>query len=114
MTLLGNQQVDAPPAPVWTPDGGASAGSPAFYSVQDFWPAQAIFEIECTQTAVWTYTSSGSGVFLASVPSGSSSTIITLYLDGDFGFIRSTVVTLSSTAGGITKYYSITLTVDGS
>lgn len=99
--------------PVWTPDGGASGGSPESYSTEEFFPDAAEFTISCSQSAVWVWSSTGTGSLSSTIVSGGSGTAIVFTLTGDFGFLRSRTVTLNSTADGVTKYYSITLTVDG-
>lgn len=96
------------------PAGGTSAGSPQALSVEEFWPATAIQLITCSQTATWTWSSTGSGTLTSTVASGGSATSIQFTLTGTSGFIRTRVITLSGTAGGTTRYWSITLTVDGS
>lgn len=96
------------------PAGGTSAGSPQTLSVEDFWPATAVQLITCSQSATWVWSSTGTGTLSSTVASGGSATSIEFTLTGQSGFIRTRVITLSGTAAGVTRYWSITLTVDGS
>lgn len=102
------------PAVTFLPDGGASSGAPAYLSAEDFWPMEATITISCSATATWTWSSTGSGTLNSSVASGGSATSIQFTLTGQSGLIRQRTITLSGTANGVTKYYSIVLSVDGS
>lgn len=98
----------------FSPAGGTSAGSPQTLLVEDFWPATAVQLITCSQSATWVWSSTGTGTLSSTVASGGSATSIQFTLTGQNGFIRTRVITLSGTAAGVTRYWSITLTVDGS
>lgn len=97
----------------WSPyAGGTSAGAPQSVFIENFF-APATISITCSQTATWTYTVSGlGGTFSSSPASGGSSTTFSASLTGQFGSIRQRIITLSSTAAGITRYWSITLRAD--
>lgn len=100
--------------PTFFPAGGTSAGSPQTLLVEDFWPATAVQLITCSQSATWVWSSTGTGTLSSTVASGGSATSIQFTLTGQNGFIRTRVITLSGTAAGVTRYWSITLRVDGS
>ncbi len=92
----------------FTPDGGASAGAAVFLSNLAGYPDQASVTIECNQSATWTWTKSGT-FGTASVASGSSSTSISFVMSSSNTNFRSTTYTVSATAGGITRYWSVQL-----
>lgn len=94
----------------WSPyAGGTSSGSPQTVLIESFFEP-AVITITCSQTASWTYTVTGSGgTFSSSPASGGSGTTFTAELIGQTNFIRTRVITLSSTAAGVTRYWSITL-----
>lgn len=95
----------------WTPDGGPSAGSPVVLTQYEYAvPAEQV--INCNQSATWTYTSSGSPGFSVSEVDGGGVYSITFTLQPLFGTLRTRNITLNSTAAGVTKYWSITLTAD--
>ena len=95
-------------AAVWTPAGGTSAGSPV--AVGDGSSTQTI---TCSQTATWTWTRSGSTAATASIATGGSGATITFNLPNATTIPRSSTFTLSSTAGGVTRYWSVSLTNEG-
>lgn len=113
IALMGSTRAGVA-GPVWTPDGGATAGAPVALSDFQTLPDTASVTIICTVSASWTWSSTGNGTLSASIPSGSSGTTMTFTLTGTSGFIRQRNITLSSTSGGITRYWTITLNVDGS
>jgi hypothetical protein len=92
----------------FTPDGG-TAGSPA--SIGDFatYPASASRTITSSQTATWTWTRSGSTQGGASIASGGTGTSITFTLPSSNTAPRSTTYSVSATASGVTKYWTVTL-----
>jgi hypothetical protein len=92
----------------FTPDGGASAGAAVALGDFKIFPDQASVTIECNQTATWTWTRSGT-FGTASVASGGSSTSISFVMSSSNTNFRSTVYTVSATAGGITRYWSVQL-----
>lgn len=98
------------PAVSFSPSGGASAGAPQ--SLSDFGQLNASVTITCSQSATWTWTKSGTGGS-ASVSSGGSATSITFSNSTiTFGGFREAVYTVSATAGGITRYWSVTVSVE--
>jgi hypothetical protein len=92
----------------FTPDGGTSAGSPVYLSDLKIFSDQASVTIECNQSATWTWTRAGS-FGTASVASGSASPSISFVMSSSSTNFRSTVFTVSATAGGITRYWSVQL-----
>lgn len=98
----------------WSPDGGSSAGAPVYLADYQMYPARASVTITCTASATWTWTASGNGTLTATIASGGTGTSQTFLLTGNSLAIRSRTITLSSTAGGVTKYYNIYLEVQPS
>jgi hypothetical protein len=96
----------------FTPDGGTSSGAPVELSKQE--QITASITIDCTVSAVWTWTEIGSG--FATVPSGGSSTSITFIVETTFGGgFRFANFTVSATAGSTTRYWDVSLVAeDGS
>jgi len=92
----------------FTPDGGASAGTAVFLSMMATYPDVVAVTIECNQSAIWTWTRSGSSG-VSSVASGDSSTSISFVMSSSSTQFRSTTYTVSATAGGITRYWSVQL-----
>jgi hypothetical protein len=93
------------------PDGGASAGTAVFLSDEVLGTGTATITITCTQSAVWTYTRSGS---FGTPPTGSqTATSLTFSLTNSTAFFRGSTWTVSATAGGVTKYWNVQLSVDG-
>jgi hypothetical protein len=98
-------------APVWTPNGGATSGAGAvllFNSDGDVSNPSTV-TISCSQSAVWNYTKSGNANGVATIATGSSATSITFSLSNTTSVSRTTFFTVNSVAGGITKYWTITL-----
>lgn len=93
----------------FTPSGGASAG--AAQNLYDFasYPGTATVTISCSQSAVWTWTRSGSTTGSATVSSGGSNTSITFNLNAVNNTFRSSTFTVSATAGGVTRYWVVQL-----
>ena len=96
----------------WSPDGGTSGPG---VTLSD-WAAggnDASVTITCNQSATWTYFESGQPDAYASIASGNSATSITFTLP-NFGFsIYNSYFSVSSTAGGVTRYWTVNLTNDG-
>lgn len=97
---------------VFSPDGGTSAGAPIGLSDQA--QLNASITINCTVSAVWTWTEVGTGT--ASVASGGSASTITFQVSTTpFGGFKFSDFTVSATAGGITRYWTVSLVAeDGS
>ena len=94
----------------FSPSGGTSAGAPQ--SLSDFGILNASVTITCNQSAVWTWSEVGTGGN-ESVSSGGSSTSITFSLSTPpFGGMKNTAYTVSATAAGVTRYWTITLEVE--
>lgn len=97
----------------FTPDGGTTAGTAVFLS-SDVAYETAQVTITCNQSAVWNWTRTGSGVpaATASIANGGSGTNMVFTLDRiDFG-ISAYTYTLSATASGITRYWTVYLRVE--
>lgn len=97
----------------FSPDGGTTAGT-AVYLSSDVSFETAQVTITCTQSAVWNWTRTGSGVpaATASIANGGSGTTMIFTLDRyDYGISQYTY-TLNATAGGITRYWSVFLRVE--
>ena len=97
-------------AVTFSPDGGTSAGAPVELTdeQQDF----AYIEISCTQNATWNWSKTGSFDAFASVESGQSASSIFFSLSTS-SQIKQAIFTVSGTAGGITRYYKVTLVAYG-
>lgn len=95
----------------FTPNGGTSAGAPV--ALEDFGTLSASKTISCTQSATWTWTRTSGTSGSVNVVSGGTGTSITFSLSTTGFTYRQTVWTLTATAGGITRYYTITLTAEG-
>lgn len=95
----------------FTPDGGTTAGSPI--ALEDVNIGSASITIYCTTSAVWTWTRSGSTAGQASVVSGNSAFEITFSIVSSGLQTRGSVFTVSGTAGGITRYYTVTIIAEG-
>lgn len=93
----------------FTPAGGDSAGSPAglFADGQTY----ASITISCSENAVWTYSGGGPGAS-ATPSSGSSSTSVVFQLSTTTA-PRTANWTVSATANGVTKYWTVDLEVYG-
>ena len=95
----------------FSPDGGTSAG--AAVALSDFGSLYASVTITCNQSATWNYSiTSGSGGS-ASVSNGGSATSITISISTtEFGGTKDTSYAVSGTAGGITRYWNVTVTAE--
>jgi hypothetical protein len=96
----------------FTPDGGTTAGTAVALSEQ--MQLYVSITIDCTISAVWTYTEVGTGS--ASIASGGSDTSITFEVSTTpFGGFKVAYFTVSATAGGTTRYWTVSLVAeDGS
>lgn len=96
----------------FSPDGGTSAGAPV--GLINEAQLYASVTINCTVSAVWTYTETGTGS--ATVASGGSATTITFEVSTTpFGGFKFSDFVVSATAGGITRYWTVSLVAeDGS
>lgn len=92
----------------FTPNGGVSAGSPV--ALSNTGTLSTSITINCTQPATWIWSGSGGSV---SVANNGSSQSITFSLSTTLN-PRSASYTVNGTSSGITKYYTVNLTVDGS
>jgi len=104
--LLGKSNVS------FSPDGGASAGAAVVLLDEVYGTGTATITITCNQSAVWTYTRSGS--FGSPVTGSQTASSLTFNLTNSTANFRSSTWTVSATAGGITRYWSVQLSVDGS
>lgn len=93
----------------WSPDGGASAGSPV-YLTSDVAFEDAVITITCSQSATWSYVKTGYAT--TGTANNASATSITFTVTAVFGQNRQGTVLLNSTAGGVTKYWSLDLRSD--
>ncbi len=94
----------------FTPNGGTSAGAPV--ALSDYGSLNASVTISCTQAATWTWTKTGTGGS-ASVSSGGSAASITFSNSTtSFGGFKTATYTVSATAGGITRYWTVTVSVE--
>lgn len=101
--LLGKSYV------TFTPAGGTSSGSPA--GLFDSGSLFASITITCSESAVWTYTGGGAGSSV-NVISGNSATSITFNLETSL-YPRTASWTVSATASGVTRYWTVDLEVNG-
>ena len=94
---------------VFSPGGGTTAGAPE--ALGDFagYPNTASETITCNQTATWTWTRSGSTQGGASIATGGTGTSITFTLPSSASVFRQTIYTVSATAAGLTRYWTVTL-----
>jgi hypothetical protein len=97
----------------FTPTGGLSSGSPVTLSDWAAGGGNALVTIQCTQSAVWTWTRTGSSAGTSSVASGGSAGSITFALANTGFTIRQTNWTVSATSGGITRYWLVELFNEG-
>jgi hypothetical protein len=91
----------------FSPDGGTTVGS-AVYVNSDVAYAPAEVTIGCSVTAVWTWTKTSGSDAYVSVATGGSSGSIFFQLDAGSG-IATAQYSLSATAGGVTRYWTIDL-----
>lgn len=96
---------------VFTPDGGTTAGTAVFVN-SDVVYQEAEVIISCSQNATWTYTrtfTSGNGTEFVNLSTGGVGTEIIFRCDSVFGQIARRTWSLSATADGITRYWTIDL-----
>lgn len=102
-------------AAIWTPDGGASAGTAVVLIDDTGTPSTpSSIDILCSQTAVWNWTRTGSTAGTATVVNGGSATSIIFELPNPTSTPRFCSFTVNSVAGGVTKYWTVDLTNYGS
>jgi hypothetical protein len=97
--------------PVFTPAGGESSGAPVALYDSASGNQIAVVTISCDQSAVWTHTRTG----FYGTPSASTSTGQTrvFSLSNNTTSPRYAFWTVSATAGGVTKYWTVQLENDG-
>lgn len=96
----------------FTPDGGTS-GSPVLLDDYAAGGDDAVVTITCNQTATWTWSRSGSFDGYATIASGGTGTSISFVLPNAGFTIKQCEFSVSATAGGITRYWTVGLTNDG-
>lgn len=101
------------PSVLFTPAGGLSSGAPVTLSDWAAGGGSASVTIQCTQTAIWTWSGSTGSGSSASVVSGGSSTGITFRLSNPGTTIRQSFWRVSATAGGLTRYWQVDLINEG-
>lgn len=96
----------------FSPAGGTSAGSPV--ALSDYQQFAASVVISCSESATWTYSPTtgafGSG---ADIASGGSGTTITFSMNDLGGGPQSETFTVSATASGTTRYWTVTVETFG-
>ena len=97
----------------FTPAGGLSSGTPVALSDWAAGGGNATVTIQCTQSAIWTWTRTGSSAGTASVASGGAAGSITFALANTGFTIRQTNWTISASSGGITRYWLVELINEG-
>ena len=100
---------------IFTPVGGTTFAGAILYD--DFrineHPITATYTLTCNITAVWNWTKSG-GIGTASVATGGSGTSITFNLTSVASINREVTFNINGVAGGITRYFTVTLITDDS
>ena len=98
-------------APSFSPDGGASSG--ARVELYDYGTADDVVSItiECSVSAVWNYTRSGT--YGTPTTGSSTGTSRSFTLTNGTASFRGTTWTVSATAGGVTKYWRVQIDHDG-
>ena len=96
----------------WSPAGGPS-GAGVTLSDEAAGGDDAIVTITCNQSASWTWFKSGDPAAFASIASGGSSADISFILPNSGFTIKNSSFSVSSTAGGVTQYWTVNLTNDG-
>lgn len=102
------------PAVTFTPNGGTSAGSPVSLYNYGAGGAAVTVTISCSTAATWTITRTGSSTG-ANYPTGTYNSLssLVLSLSNNSTSIRSTQWVVSGTAGGVTRYWVVTIDNDG-
>lgn len=106
--------VQAAPSVTFTPAGGTSAGTAEFL-ISDLAYMEAEVVISCSQVATWNHTrtvSTGGGTQFVSVANGGSSSSIIFRLDSEPPLLARRVWSVSATAGGVTRYWTVELRSD--
>lgn len=98
--------------PTFTPAGGETTGTRVTISDTGFHPTAATRTITSSQTTTWTWTRSGNTQGGASIASGGTGTSITFTLPSSATTFRTTTYTVSGTAGGVTRYWSVVLNTE--
>ena len=98
-------------APTFSPEGGASAG--AAVALYDYGTGDDVVSItiDCSVSAVWNYTRSGS--FGTPTTGSTTATSRSFTLSNGTANFRATTWTVSATAGGVTKYWTVQIDHDG-
>ncbi len=99
------------PAVSFSPDGGTSAGTAVELYEYGSGGGSAIVEIFCSTSASWSYTRSGSFGFPTT--GSTTGTSVTFSLSNSTYNTRSTTWTVSATAGGVTRYWTVQIDNDG-
>ncbi len=105
-------QVGQDIAVTFSPDGSTSSGSPTYLSDYNIYPSSATVTINASIPATWTYSYTNDAPSV-SVASGGSANSITFTLYSDFYSYLSSTISLSGSAAGTTKYWTIQLDSDG-
>ncbi len=95
----------------FTPAGGVSAGTAVALSDQR--TTGSTITISCSQPATWTHSRTGSSAGTATVGSGGTASSIRFNLNNTTFAPRTSQWTVSGTAGGLTRYWLVTLTAEG-
>lgn len=98
----------------FTPSGGTSAGAPVALSASSDVGAASV-TITCSATATWNWTRTiltGVAAGTASVVNGGTGTSITFSIGLGTGD-RSVYYTVSGTSGGVTRYWTVTVSTTG-
>ena len=99
---------------IFTPDGGASSSTRVYLSDEDVETTVSI-TVSCNQTAVWNWTRTvliGLYNAVPNVANGGSATSITFTIPGALA-TRSATWSLQGTAGGVTRYWTVYLFMEG-
>lgn len=94
---------------IYTPAGGLSAGAPASLDDMQTYPGDAFVTITCNRTATWSWVKSGSTAAYATIANGSTGTTIQFVLPSSNTIFRSATFTVSATANGVTRYWTVQL-----
>ena len=92
----------------FSPSGGTSAGAPQ--ALSEINTLSSTVTITCNQSATWNWSNySGYGGYV-SVSNGGSSTSISFNITTtEFGGAKEAGYTVSATAGGVTRYWDVTV-----
>jgi hypothetical protein len=95
----------------FTPAGGVSSG--AAEALSDQRTTGSTITISCSQLATWTHSRTGSTAGTASVASGGTASSITFTLDNFTTIQRMSKWTVSGSAGGVVRYWTVQLVAEG-